>query len=73
MNNRERLIQYMVDHQLERREVAELLRVDRDMIDRWLLSGEASRHLEVPDMAIELLRLKLGEPPEPEDPEAKLQ
>ncbi len=62
MNNRERLIEYMVNHELERREIAELVLVDRDTVDRWLLSAEASRHLEVPDMALELLRLKLGEP-----------
>lgn len=65
MNNRERLIDYMLGHELERREIAALLMVDRDTVDRWLLSGESSRHLEMPDMAIELLRLKLGEP-EPE-------
>ncbi len=62
MNNRERLITYMLEHKLERREVASLLLVDRDTVDRWLLSPEGARHEEMPDMAIELLRLKLGEP-----------
>ena len=67
MNNRERLMDYMQGHQLERREIAELVMVDRDTVDRWLVSAESSRHLEIPDMAIELLRLKLGEPePKPE-------
>ena len=60
MNNRDILIDYMINHELERREVAELLLTDRDTIDRWLLSGESSRREEIPDMAIELLRLKLG-------------
>ena len=64
MNNRERLMSYMQDHALERRDVAALVLVDRDTVDRWLLSGESSRRLEMPDMAIELLRLKLGEPEE---------
>ena len=45
---------------LERREVADLVRTDRETVDRWLLSGESGRHLEMPDMAIELLRLKLA-------------
>lgn len=67
MNNRERLMDYMQRHQLERREVAELILVDRDTVDCWLLSGESSRHREMPDMAIELLRLKLNEAP-PETP-----
>jgi len=49
----------MSTHKLERREVAELVCTDRETIDRWLLSAESHRHLEMPDMAIELLRLKL--------------
>lgn len=62
MNNREKLMAYMQKHQLERRDVAELVLVDRGAVDRWLLSGEAARQEPMPDMAIELLRLKLGEP-----------
>lgn len=62
MNNRERLMTYMQKHGLERREIAELVFTDRTTVDRWLLSGEGSRHLEMPDMAIELLRIKLNEP-----------
>ncbi|MGB1883516.1 MAG: hypothetical protein ACPHUF_06405 [Gammaproteobacteria bacterium] len=52
---------YMQTHRLERREIADLVKVDRDTVDKWLLSGESSRHEEIPDMAIEVLRLKLGE------------
>ena len=59
MNNREQLMEYMQVHGLERREIAELVKVDRDTVDRWLLSGESARHELMPDMAIELLRLKL--------------
>lgn len=65
MNNRERLMAYMQGHGLERREVADLVLVDKATVDRWLLSGEGARHEEMPDMAIELLRLKLGEPEPP--------
>ena len=60
MNNRERLMDIMVDRELERMEVAEILKVKRDEIDHWLLSSESKNHKEVPDMAIELLELKLG-------------
>ena len=72
MNNRERLITYMQTHSLERREVTELVFTDRTTVDRWLLSGEGARHLEMPDMAIELLRLKLGEPAPTETDPAKI-
>ncbi|HMM75246.1 MAG TPA: hypothetical protein PJ986_06040 [Gammaproteobacteria bacterium] len=61
MNNRDTLIELMVTHGLERRELAALLRVDRDTVDRWLLPREAARGCEVPDMAIELLGYKLRE------------
>ncbi|MGE0485383.1 MAG: hypothetical protein AB7Q81_14670 [Gammaproteobacteria bacterium] len=60
MNNREQLIELISNYKLERREVAELVRTDRETVDRWLLSAEGGRHLEIPDMAIELLRLKLA-------------
>ena len=69
MNNREILINLMLEHQLERREIAELVSTDRVSVDRWLLTNESGRHIEVPDMAIELLQLKLADrtPPKPED------
>ncbi len=59
MNNRERLMDLMIDHHLERREVAELLSVDRGEVDEWLLPRESHHHKEVPNMAIELLEYKL--------------
>ena len=61
MNNRDTLIDLMVAHRLERRELAELLHVDRDTVDRWLLPHDAARWREVPAMAIELLGYKLRE------------
>lgn len=60
MNNRERLMEIITDHKLERLELAEMLKVKRDEVDYWLLSSESKNHKEVPDMAIELLELKLG-------------
>ncbi len=61
MNNRDTLIDSMVAHGLERRELAEMLRVERETVDRWLLPRESGRGCEVPDMAIELLGYKLRE------------
>ena len=60
MNNRERLMEIMTDKDLDRRELAELLKVKRDEVDHWLLSHESKNHKDIPDMAIELLELKLG-------------
>ncbi len=59
MNNRDRLIDLMVDNHMERREVAELLSVSRDQVDRWLFPREHPQAEEVPTMAVELLELKL--------------
>jgi len=59
MNNRERLIELITDHTLDRRDVAELVSVKRELVDRWLLPGGTGSHEEMPDMAIELLELKL--------------
>jgi orotate phosphoribosyltransferase-like protein len=59
MNNRERLMELVAEHQLERHEVAELLKVKQETVGHWLLSNESRSHEEVPDMAIELLELKL--------------
>lgn len=60
MNNRERMMDIMAEKKLDRMELAELLIVSRDEIDHWLLSHESKNHKEIPDMAIELLELKLG-------------
>jgi transposase len=59
MNFRDRLIELISAHGLDRREVAELVRVRRDTVDRWLLPPESKKHEEVPEMAVELLELKL--------------
>ena len=59
MNNRERLIDLITIHNLERRQIADLIKVKRDTVDRWLLPNEARHHEEVPEMAIELLELKI--------------
>ena len=60
MNNREKLIELIVNNSLERTEVAVLLKVKKDLIDRWLASPESHHHEEMPDMAIELLEIKLA-------------
>lgn len=53
-------MEIMLDKELDRMEVAQLLLVKRDQVDHWLLPTEAKNHLEMPDMAIELLEIKLG-------------
>jgi len=60
MNNRDRLIELLADHDLERREVAELLKVKTDTVNHWLVSHESHNYEDMPDMAIELLEIKLG-------------
>ncbi|MGE0385768.1 MAG: hypothetical protein AB7Q97_13635 [Gammaproteobacteria bacterium] len=66
MNNRERLIELMLAYRLERRELADLVRATRAQVDAWLLPAESRAHQPVPDMAIELLELKLaGRPATP--------
>lgn len=60
MNNRERLMSIISDNNLERRYIAELLKVKPSEVDQWLLSNEAKNHREMPDMAIELLELKIS-------------
>lgn len=60
MNNRERLIELLSDHELERREIAELLKVKVETINHWLASHESHNYEDIPDMAIELLEIKLG-------------
>ena len=61
MNNRDSLIDLMINHKLERREIASLLNVERDQVDHWLASTESASGSAIPDMAIELLEIKLGE------------
>ncbi len=57
MNNRDRLIELLSDHELERREVAELLKVKAALVNHWLSSHESNNYEEMPDMAIELLEI----------------
>ena len=59
MNNRERLIDLLTAHNLDRQAVAELVKVKRDTVDSWLLPRESHHHEEVPDMALELLEMKI--------------
>lgn len=59
MNNRLKLIDLITEYNLDRRDVAAMLNVKPAMVDRWLLSPESKNHEEVPEMAIELLELKL--------------
>lgn len=66
MNNRDQLIDLMSAHKLERRDVAQLVRTPLETVHRWLLPMEAHGREDIPDMAIELLILKLerrGQPP----------
>ena len=59
MNFRERLIDIISEYGLDRSEIAEMVKVKRETVDHWLLSNESSHHEEIPEMAIELLQLKL--------------
>lgn len=63
MNNRERLMDLIVQFELDRRDIADLVRVGRETVDHWLLTSESKNHEDIPDMAIELLELKLGTKP----------
>jgi hypothetical protein len=68
MNNRQRLIDIIFDHKLDRLMIADMLKVKRSTIDRWLLSNESKTNEEIPDMAIELLEYKLGIEPSNDKP-----
>lgn len=60
MNNRDRLIDLITEHQLDRVDVASMLKVKPAQVDNWLASNESKHHEEVPEMAIELLEMKLN-------------
>ena len=53
-------MEIMTERELDRLQLAELLKVKRAEVDSWLLSHESRNHKDIPDMAIELLELKLG-------------
>ena len=59
MNNRERLMELIAEHHLERHEVADLVKVKLETVGHRLLSNESRAHEEIPEMALELLELKL--------------
>ena len=59
MNNREKLMDLIVVHGLDRREIADLVHVKRETVDHWLAPHASKHSEEMPDMAIELLELKL--------------
>lgn len=59
-------MELMTEYRVDRREVADMVRVKRDQVDRWLLPNEARNHEAVPEMAIELLEYKLRDRPRPE-------
>jgi len=59
MNNRDKFIGLVVDNDLDRYDLSEMLKAPLDQVDSWLLSPESAHYQEVPDMAVELLELKL--------------
>ncbi len=59
MNNREKFLSLVVDNELDRFDLSEMLKAPLDQVDSWLLSPESAHYQEVPDMAVELLELKL--------------
>ena len=63
MDNRQRLIDLIIEYKLDRRDVAELLKVKRDIVDQRLISAESKNHKEVSKMVIDLLALKLRAQP----------
>ncbi|MCG8325614.1 MAG: hypothetical protein MI673_08855 [Thiotrichales bacterium] len=63
MNTRDRLIELVTDNNLERLDVAEMLKVKISQVDAWLAPNESRHHEEVPEMAVELLELKLQSGP----------
>jgi hypothetical protein len=69
MNNREKLLDLLATYKLERREIAELVKVDVETVNNWVVSHESKHCEEVPDMAMELLELKLKDRPIPDGKE----
>jgi hypothetical protein len=67
MNNRERLFDLISEYKLEKREIAELVKVTIELVENWMVSHESHHFEEMPDMAIELLELKLKDRSKPDD------
>ena len=59
MNNRDKFLSLVVDNELDRYDLSEMLKAPLEQVDTWLLSTESAHYQEVPDMAVELLELKL--------------
>jgi hypothetical protein len=59
MNNRDKFLSLMVDHELDRLDLAGMLKVKREQIDSWLAPPGTRHHEDIPDMALELLETKL--------------
>lgn len=61
MNTRDALIDLMIEHDLSRSEIADMVSVDLATVNRWLRPREAGDGESVPQMAVELLGYKLRE------------
>ncbi len=59
MNNRDKFLSLVVDNELDRFDLSEMLKAPLEQVDSWLLSPESAHYQQVPDMAVELLELKL--------------
>ncbi len=60
MNNRDRLLDILVGRDMARSEVAQLLSVSLGTVNNWVMTKESGSQEAIPDMAIELLEIKLG-------------
>jgi DNA-directed RNA polymerase specialized sigma24 family protein len=61
MNNRDQLKAIITEHGLKRREVADLCRVSLHTVNSWLSTDKSKARRACPDMAVELLRMKLND------------
>lgn len=56
----QRVMQLYHAHQLTRPQIAELCRVSRGAVDRWLRPAESPHYRTTPEGSVELLEFKLG-------------
>jgi len=59
MTNNTKLEELMRSHDLNRKDIQEILHVPRETVRNWLLPIESTGYRPMPGMAIELLKLKL--------------